>query len=90
MDLIVSLRKGDKAESMERHDDWNDTETIQAVVDKYANMQGMTASHLYLEVLRQAIYEDREVKSIDLGNVLNALGKAGYSVSPDTGKIFKE
>jgi hypothetical protein len=53
-------------------------------------MQGMTASHLYLEVLRQAIYEDRKVGSIDLGNILDALGKAGYSVNPDTGKIFSK
>lgn len=90
LDLIVSLRKGDEAENKERHDDWSDSETVQAVVDKYADMQGMTASHLYLEVLRQAIYEDREVGSIDLGNILDALGRAGYSVSPDTGKIFRK
>ena len=90
LDLIVSLRKGDEAENRERHDDWSDSETVQGVVDKYADMQGMTASHLYLEVLRQAIYEDREVGSIDLGNILDALDRAGYLVSPDTGKIFKE
>lgn len=90
LDLIVSLRKGDEAESRERHKDWSDIETVRAVVDKYADMHGMTASHLYLEVLRQAIYEDREVGSIDLAHIVDALGSAGYSVSPDTGRIFKE
>ena len=89
LDLIVSLRKGDEAENRKRHGDWSDSETVQAVVDEYAHMQDMTASHLYLEVLRQAIHEDREVGSIDLGNILDALGRAGYSVSPDTGKIFR-
>lgn len=89
LDLIVSLRKGDEAENRERHDDYSDAETVQAVVDKYADMQDMTASHLYLEVLRQAIYEDREVGSIDLGHILDALDKAGYKVNSDTGKISR-
>lgn len=89
LDLIVSIRKGDGVIGGEVGErvDWKDA--LNKIVSEYADRPGMTASHLYLEVLRQAIYEDRDVAHIDLGHVLDSLEAHGVGVDEQSGFLYR-
>lgn len=87
LDLVVSLRKENVAAGDMQQSGRSINESIHEVVEKFAHLPGMTASHLYLEVLRQAIYEAQDVSSIDLEDVLVVVNESGYSVDAATGHI---
>ena len=88
LDLIVTLRKPQGP--LERKAEGRTARHL--VGDVVSDLQihaNTTASHVYLEILKLAIYENISVAEIDLQDVLSALATRGYTPDLSTGYLVR-
>lgn len=88
LDLIVTIKKGKKRKkpninAVDLDDVLND------ICSKEKSLIGTTASHVYLEVLKKAFYENLDVSTLHLNDVEEKLRSFGLSLDQSTGKIYR-
>lgn len=88
LDLIVTLRKPVKRGNGKKINP-NVDELIKATLDDFKDIEGFTASHVYLEVLKNAMYQHVDVTKIDLQNILSLLSDLGFTANSGTGKLTR-
>lgn len=88
LDLIVTLKK--PKGKPKKHVFNNNIDTL--IEDTFAelnNMEGSTASHVYVEILKNAIYEHINLSKIDLRHVFDMIEENGYETDAKTGVLHK-
>lgn len=90
LDLIVTFRKGVDTASKAQVSLESPAALIKDTVHQITNLEGSTASQIYLEVLRNAIYSSFNLADIDLQHVLDELASQGYEPEHKTGKLQRK
>lgn len=87
LDLIVVVRKTGAPNNIPLQEESDLKELISSVFDKVNVQAGLTASHLYLAVLREAMDKGLCIANIDLGNILNEISSRGFAINSTSGKL---
>ncbi|EKO3708813.1 hypothetical protein LO977_003105 [Vibrio metschnikovii] len=89
LDLIVTVQKCEESSVPEEYELRNDgVEVIKKTIDAISFSEELTASHIYLDVLRNAMYEGVTIADIDLGDITQIIHDKGYKIDPNSGKLL--
>lgn len=89
LDLIVTFVKGARGTAKSEVHTSDPEDLIERTLTKISDFAGTTASHVYLEVLRNAMHNGINLTNIDLAAVLSRLADMGYRPDPKTGKLHR-
>lgn len=89
LDLIVVLKKDTNAERTAIELKENYEKIITDSIDKINLSNNLTASHVYLEVLRNAMQEHVCIAELSLGDILIALENKGYGIDQYSGFLVE-
>ncbi|MBL4830044.1 MAG: hypothetical protein JKY55_09210 [Aliivibrio sp.] len=91
LDLIVTVQKVAEESSDTTFELRNDSlGIIESTIDNITFNEEITASHIYLDILRNAMYEGVTIAEINLGDITQIIHSKGYKIDPDTGKLTQE
>ncbi|WCE30065.1 DNA methyltransferase [Vibrio sp. SCSIO 43137] len=90
LDLIVTVQKCDDSLPIDYELRNESIEIIKKTMQNISFNEELTASHIYLDILRTAMYEGVTIAEIDLSDITQIIHEKGYSIDPDTGKLTKE
>ncbi|NVP00347.1 DNA methylase [Photobacterium damselae subsp. damselae] len=91
LDLVVTVQKDIDAVNniqnlqSEKEDILN---IIKNTIENIKFTEEMTASHIYLDILRNAMYLGVNLSDINLSDIIDIINNKGYKISPDTGKLL--
>jgi DNA modification methylase/DNA-directed RNA polymerase subunit RPC12/RpoP len=90
LDLIVVIKKNSNADMtpITLSDDYK--ETINKTMDNIELSPTLTASHIYLEVLRTAMSDHVCMADLDLHDILTEIENRGFSVDPQSGYLVNK
>lgn len=89
LDLIISYKKVDQNSSPQAPDSIaSHTDLISKVLEANLDNSKLTVSHLYLEILREALYQSLPMETIDLKSIFDEIKKRGKKVDPASGHIL--
>ena len=89
LDLIVTLEKPSKP-NYKNNLSIDSKELIEETLNQINRFEGVTASHIYLEVLKNAIFNKISVNKIDLEEILYLIKKRGFKVDKSSGLLSEE
>lgn len=88
LDLIFVVRKSDEEQiSRALSEVYDLKELIIEVFDSITVRPGLTASHLYLSVLREAMHQGFCIANIDLDDILAEIKARGFTINRNSGKL---
>ena len=87
LDLIVTVSKRNVDEVV-RLESVDVTSLIHQTIDKMELTENFSASHVYVEILRNGIAQNINIADIDMHDVLKELSYKGIKVDPETGKLW--
>lgn len=86
LDLIVTLKKPTDPDAHEGFSIVSE-EVVNSTLDQLGNIEGLTPSHVYLEVLKNAFYKHINVAQVDLAQILELIEEKGFRLDSNTGKL---
>jgi DNA modification methylase len=90
LDLIVTVKKASNNNTENNNELIDcDIDIVKELIDKIEFNEDITASHIYLDVLRNAMYKGITIADIDLSHIVKIINDKGYKIDIETGKIFK-
>lgn len=88
LDLVVVVRKSEVHKVEQTLTQISDIKPLIAKVFEDVGIKaGLTASHLYLSVLKEAMHEGLCIANIDLGDILAEVYARGFSINSMSGKL---
>jgi len=93
VDLILTYKKpktGKKANNVRRLVNGDTSALINGVIERLPDGEAKNASHVYAQVLKEAILKNLELDELHLSDVLIALSNMGYSINRKTGLLYFE
>jgi DNA modification methylase len=89
-DLVITMRKKERAEQPERKASQPVRDQIAELLSKASAEDLLTPSHAYLHVIRTAVRENADLQSLHLSEVLATLRSMGYAVNHRTGGLVRD
>ncbi|WP_318412603.1 DNA methyltransferase [Photobacterium leiognathi] len=88
LDLIVTVKKQNNElppQDVELNTDTH--QLIKDTINKIELNEALTASHIYLDVLRNAMFNNVCIANIDLGDIVEIINEHGYTIDKNSGKL---
>lgn len=88
LDLIVTVKKQNSNVISDKFNlECNSHGFIEDTIENIEFNENITASHVYLDVLRNAMYEGLNIADIDLADIVDVIHKKGYKIDEAKGTL---